>query len=233
MRVGVIGAGNLGMALAKNASKRAEVVAVKRKVVEMEGIEVTDRMEGVRDCDVILVALKPDVFRRELERIGRVAEERPVVSFAAGVKLDEMRRHIKNPFRAMTNIAISLVAYWPAETFQHISFLDTEFIECSNESELDVMTAYLGSSPSILAYLLHAFILSAIRDGVNYTKSLKVAVSSFKATAELYERLGLEGMLRKIATPAGTTIEGVIRVGEAQRALIEALSAASSKARVI
>lgn len=95
MRVGVIGAGNLGMALAKNASKKAEVVAVKRKVVEMEGIEVTDRIEEVGDCDVILVALKPDVFRRELERIGRVAEEKPVVSFAAGVKLDEMRRHIK------------------------------------------------------------------------------------------------------------------------------------------
>jgi len=233
MKVGVIGVGNLGMALAKKACKNAEVVAVKRKVVEVEGVEVTDRIEDVGDCDVILVALKPDVFRMELERIGRVAGEKPVVSFAAGVKLDEMRRHIKNPFRAMTNIAISLIAYWPAETFQHISFLDTEFIECSNEGELDVMTAYLGSSPSILAYLMHAFILSAIRDGVDYAKSLKVAVSAFKATAELYDRLGLEGVLKKIATPAGTTIEGVIRVSEAQRALIEALSATSSKARVI
>lgn len=236
MKVGIIGAGNLGMALAKNASRNAEVTAVKRNVVDVEGVKVVDRMEEVRDCDIIFVALKPGVFRKELEKIGGIAGNKPVVSFAAGVKLEEMEKCIKKPYRAMTNLAIehrSLIAYYPAETLQQISFLDAEFVECNSEKELDVMTAYIGSSPGILAYLLHAFILSAIRDGVDYEKAVRIAVSSFKSTAELYGRYGLEGMVRKIATPGGTTIEGIIRVEEVQSALIEALSSASSKAKVV
>ncbi len=68
---------------------------------------------------------------------------------------------------------------------------------------------------------------------MDYEKAVRIAVSSFKSTAELYGRYGLEGMVRKIATPGGTTIEGIIRVEEVQSALIEALSSASSKAKVV
>lgn len=239
MKLGIIGAGNLGMAIAKNAARKVEVVAVKRKVVDtknIDGIEITDDIEALEDCDILFVTLKPEVFRIELKKIGNLAKKIPVVSFAAGVKMEEMKKHIVNPYRAMTNLAIesrSLIAYYPPDAINHISFLDAEFIKCESERELEVMTSYIGSSPGILAYLLHAFYISAVKDGVEHKKATKIAISAFKSTAMLYERYGLENMVAKIATPGGTTVEGIVEVMEAQEIIVKALSAATSKAKVL
>jgi pyrroline-5-carboxylate reductase len=236
MKVAVIGAGNLGMALAKNAAKKVDVIAIKRHVEKktLERITFKSRIEDADGCDVYLVTLKPDVFRENLEKIGDVAGGRPVVSFAAGVKLKEMKKHIERPFRAITNLAIedrSLVACYPAETVKHLEFLDAEFLECDSEEELEVMISYIGSSPAILACLIHAFILSAIKDGVPYERAIKVAVSSFRNSSDLYLKYGLDEMLKRIATPGGTTIEGILKVTPAKILLIDALLASSSKAR--
>jgi pyrroline-5-carboxylate reductase len=236
MKVGVIGAGNLGMAIAKNASKNAEVIALKRKKVDTEGIRVVDRIDEIKDCEIFFVTLKPNVFRKNFEKIGAIAKDKPVISFAAGVGLDEMRKYIKNPYRAMTNLAIekhSLVAYYPPETIEYISFLDADFMECESESELENTTSYLGSSPAIVAYLIHAFVLAALKDGISYEKALKLALASFRSSTNLYEQLGLEEVVRRVATPGGTTIEGIIRILNAKNWLIEALNEASMKARKI
>ena len=235
MKVAVIGAGNLGSALAKNASKSVEVIALKRRPERIEGVKVVTRVDEVEDCDVFFICLKPNVFRENLRAIGNFVKDKPVVSFAAGVKLDEMMKHIKNAYRAMTNIAIeerSILAYYPPEAYDHLSFLDAEFIECKSERELDVMTAYIGSSPAIVAYLLHSFILSALRDGLDYERSLNMAVEIFKASADLYKKHGLEQIVKKIATPGGTTIEGIIEIFSGS-GLINALAKTAQKARRI
>ncbi len=231
MKLGILGAGNLGMALASNVREGVEVIAVKRKPVRAK-FRVSTEIDAISECDVIFVTLKPGVFREMVVKIGEIAEDRPVVSFAAGVKLDEMRRHIENPFRAMTNLAVPIVAYYPQKTAEFLP-LKAELMECSSEDELDAMTSYIGSSPGILAYLISAFVISALKDGIEYTKAVKLAVSAFKASAELYEKYGLEEMTRKIATPGGTTVEGIAEILDAQRILVGALSSAASKARVL
>jgi len=132
-------------------------------------IRVSAGIEDAGDCDVFIVTLKPDVFRKNMKVIGELVAQRPVVSFAAGVKLEEMKKYISKPYRAMTNIAIeqrSLVACYPPEAAEVLSFLDAEFMECRSEEELDVMTTFLGSSPAIVAYLIHAFVLSALKEGL-------------------------------------------------------------------
>lgn len=233
MKLGILGAGNLGMALASHVRKGVEVIAVKRETAKSDSnLRITTEMESLTECDVIFVTLKPDVFRKEMQRIGEIAGDAPVISFAAGVKLDEMKEHIANPFRAMTNLAVSIVAHYPRDAAKHIPLV-AELMECKSEKELDVMTSYIGSSPGILAYLINAFIVSAVREGVDYSKAVKLATSAFKASAQLYERYGLEEMVRRIATPGGTTVEGIVEILDAQRKLIDALSTAAIKARVL
>ncbi len=234
MRVGILGAGNLGTALIENARRRVEVLVVRRRAIGIEGVEISQRIEDLSSCDVVLVALKPNDFRENLQKLGEVADGIPVVSFAAGVKIAEMREHIAKPYRAMTNLAIAergVVACYPADAAEHLKFLDADFIICGSEDELDAMTAYIGSSPAVIAYLIHAMILAAIRDGISFEVAKKVAVRAFSDAARLFERYGLEGMVERIATPAGTTVEGMICVQPAAKALIDAMLAASSKAR--
>ncbi|WP_456371037.1 pyrroline-5-carboxylate reductase family protein [Geoglobus sp.] len=236
MKVAVIGAGNLGTAIVKNAVKNAEVIAVRRRTElfpDIEGVEVVSEIEAAKDANIFVVTLKPSVFRKNMELIGSVAKGKPLISFAAGVKLEEMLRHIDNPFRAMTNLAIEskgVVACYPPETAEHLRFLDADFIFCHDEGELEAMTSFLGSAPAILAKLINAFVLSAVHQGVSYENARKAAISAFEASSYLYESYGFEETVKRVATPGGTTAEGLRKVVDAERALMDALIAASRRA---
>ncbi len=236
MKVAVIGAGNLGTAIVRNAARNAEVVAVRRRAElfpEIEGVEVVSEIEAAGDANIFIVTLKPDVFRKNMELIGRVAKGKPLISFAAGVKLEEMLKHIDNPFRAMTNLAVEergVVACYPPETAEHLRFLDADFILCESERELEAMTSFLGSSPALIAKLIGAFVISAVHQGVGYENAVRAGVSAFEAAAYLYGRYGLEEVIRRVTTPAGTTAEGLRQVVDAEKSFMNALIAASRRA---
>lgn len=236
MKIAVLGAGNLGSAIIKNASKNAEVIAVRRRKELLEGMEnvtVVSEFEEAKDANYFIVTLKPDVFRKNLERIGYIAKGKPVISFVPGVKLDEMLKHIDNPFRAMTNIGIEdggVVACYPPETAEHLGFLEAEFILCRSEEELEAMTSFIGSAPAIIAKLINAFIISALREGISYENALKSSVSVFSTAGKLYEKYGLDELIRRIATPGGTTSEGLRNVVMAEKYLMDALISARRRA---
>ncbi|ADC66012.1 NADP oxidoreductase coenzyme F420-dependent [Ferroglobus placidus DSM 10642] len=229
MKVAIVGGGNLGRALAK-ACRGVDVVIVKRRYEKIENFEVKTSLDV--EADVYFIALKPKDFRSNMKKIGEVAGDKPVVSFAAGVKLEEMRKFIKNPYRAMTNIAVedgSLIAVYPEETKKFVSFLNSEVLVCESEDELELMTSLIGSSPAFICYYLHFFTLAAIKEGVRFDKAKYVASKSFEAAAKIYMKYGLEEAVRRIATPAGTTIEGILEVVD--NPLSEAIVKAAEKAR--
>lgn len=229
MRVAIVGGGNLGKALAR-ACRGVEVVIVKRRPEKIDGFQVKTDLNV--EADVYLVALKPRDFRENMEKIGEVAGEKPVVSFAAGVKLEEMRKNISNPYRAMTNIAVesgSLVAVYPEEAKEFVSFLGSEVIVCESEEELELMTSFIGSAPAFICYLLHQFTLAAVREGVKFDKAKYIAAKTFEAAAKVYMKHGLEEIVKKIATPGGTTVEGIINL--VRSPLIDSLLSACEKAR--
>ncbi|WP_290900057.1 pyrroline-5-carboxylate reductase dimerization domain-containing protein [Ferroglobus sp.] len=229
MRVAIIGGGNLGKALAK-ACRNAEVIIIKRKYEKIGDFEVRTDMDV--EADVYLVALKPKDFRSNMEKIGNVAKDKPVISFAAGVKLEEMGKYIEKPYRAMTNIAVedgSLIAVYPEEAKNFLNFIDSEIMVCESEEELELMTSLIGSSPAFICYYLHFFTLAAVKGGVKFDKAKYIASKSFEAAAKIYMKYGLEEAVRRIATPAGTTIEGILEIVD--NPLSEAIVKAAEKAR--
>ena len=235
MKIAVVGAGNLGMALIRNAMRNAEIIAVRRrkeKTQEMEGVEFVTDIEEAGEANIFLVALKPRVFRSHLDTIGDVAKSKPVISFVAGVRLEEILKHIENPFRAMTNLGIEekgAIACYPPETAEHLRFLEAEFIYCETENELDAMTSYLGSSPALISKLFHAFVISALHQGISYDNALKAGMHAFQSAAYLYSKYGLEETIRKIATPGGTTAEGLREISGIEKGFMESLIAASRR----
>jgi len=235
MKVAVIGVGNLGLALIRNAAKNVEIVAVRRRkdlIPKTENVTATSDIEDTKDCNVFIITLKPDVFRKNMKMIGEIVKGKPLISFAAGVRLEEMLKHIENPYRAMTNLAIEkrgLIACYPPEAAEHLRFLEADFIYCEDERELDAMTSFIGSSPALISKLIHGFIIAALHEGVSYQNATKAAVSAFEAASYLYSKYGLETIIERVATPGGTTTEGLLEIVDAERKFINSLIAASRK----
>ena len=126
MKVGIIGAGNMGGAIArglvnKNTLSASDIVVCDLGVDKLEalaqeckGIKVsTDNIDATRDTDVIVVAVKPWLVGVVLGGIASSIDysRQTVVSIAAGVTLDELQA-LTSPqasiFRMIPNTAISV-----------------------------------------------------------------------------------------------------------------------------
>ena len=91
------------------------------------------------------------------------------------------------------------------------------------------MTSLIGSSPAIICYYLHYFTLAAVKEGIKYNLAKYLAVKAFEAAAKIYMKYGLEGAVKRIATPGGTTIEGILEV--VGNSFINSIMKAAEKAR--
>jgi pyrroline-5-carboxylate reductase len=96
-RVAIVGAGNMGVALMKgmidsNAVPPANIiVSNKRKdksraLAEKYGVGVAEsNAQCAKDADVVLLAVKPQIFTRVLEEIREVVPNALLISVAAGI----------------------------------------------------------------------------------------------------------------------------------------------------
>ena len=103
-RFGVLGAGNMGMAIAEGAVRaglltRDQVLLFnrseeKRAANRARGYAVTDNYTQVyTDCETVLLAVKPQNFDEILPVLGKCGGEKPlVVSIAAGVTFAKIER---------------------------------------------------------------------------------------------------------------------------------------------
>ena len=104
--------------------------------------------------------------------------------------------------------------------------------------EENLFSAFIGISGSAIAYVyefIHALILGGIREGINYNKAEEIVLDTLKSAIELEKAtrrsaIDLETM---VCSARGTTIEGVkcLKDFGFERAVIEAVSAASNKSR--
>ncbi len=129
MRIGIIGAGNMGGAIARGLINSKKVVAEDLVVCDLgikqlenlsnecSGINVsTDNISAVNDTDVVILAVKPWLVEPVLKGIApHIAYSRQaLVSIAAGVTIEQLScwvaEYSQNPiiFRAIPNTAISI-----------------------------------------------------------------------------------------------------------------------------
>ena len=138
MDVAIVGGGNLGCALAKALAKRYKVVVTRRNVerirfLEDVGCEVcSDNVRAVDDSDVVFVAVKPkDVFN-VLSELKDNLNGKILVSFVAGVKIDEIKEIVGcKVVRAMTSIS--------AEVGSSVTAYYTKDLSPEEEFELELM----------------------------------------------------------------------------------------------
>ena len=221
MNVAVIGYGNLGRAIAKSLSKKHKIIATKRtlNVRSTKKIEVTnDNVYAVKNSDVVILTVKPKDATDVLNEIKDHVDNKTVISFIAFLKLNEIKSKLKNAkiVRAMGNVGAefgkSFTAYYTEDDFtvEDLLSLTGKVYKAKSEEEIDLMTIFSGSAPAFVAKLIDAFIFAGLKCGLSEKLSKEVTIEIFNSTSELLKRESVESLIKRITTPGGTTIEGLV-----------------------
>lgn len=258
--LGFIGAGNMAGALikgllhslAKPERIMASDVAPERlaHLADLHGITTTsDNHALVRACDVIVLAVKPQVIDKVLAQVARDIEARHlIVSVAAGVpgaaiegKLPPGTRLV----RAMPNTAaIVLEGATAIAAGTHATERDIEVAQAMfeavgrvvvlDETLLDAVTGLSGSGPAYVMVIIEALADGGVKVGLHRDTALMLAAQTVYGSAKLLLETGEHpGRLKdQVTSPGGTAIAGLhtLEAGGLRRTLIDAVEAATKRA---
>lgn len=259
-KLGFIGGGNMGGALTKGvlkagllepssiligdiSEKRLDFLAREYQVQTTES-----NTEVVKNCDVIILAVKPQVMAAVLEGIKDVVEDRQLlISIMAGVKLATISSVLSKEvpmIRVMPNTpalvleGASAIACGAKATEEHkelaLSIFSAvgEVVEVE-EKLLDAVTGLSGSGPAYILLVIEALTDGGVMAGLPRPVASKLAIQTTLGAAKLMAETGLHSAALKdqITSPGGTTIYGleVLESGGARGLLMQAVQTATKR----
>lgn len=259
--LGFIGGGNMAEALVKGLL-HAEVMPPANIVVsdvktdrlahftEEHGVRTTQDNHGlVRQCDVIVLAVKPQVIDKVLALIGAdVASGKLVISVAAGVPVAAIEARLPDGahvVRTMPNTPATVQAGATAiAPGSHATEADLELarelfsavgrVVTLDESLLDAVTGLSGSGPAYVMLMIEALADGGVKVGLHRDTALLLAAQTVYGSAKLLLETGEHpGRLKDMVTsPGGTAIAGLhtLESGGLRRTLIDAVEVATNRA---
>ena len=235
MKYGFIGCGNMGSALAKALSKQTTDILLSSKsgtsaaaLAESLGCNWTDsNLRVAGECDVILLAVKPQVMEAVLGPLVEVLNERrPIlISMAAGISLSKIGPIVGAEIpviRIMPNTPVAIGK--GLITYCCNKFVDTSRVAAIlkdfsgagtfdrvDESKMDAATAAAGCSPAYTFMFIEAIADGAVACGLPREQALLYAATAVAGAAELMLQSGKHpGELKDaVCSPGGSTIAGV------------------------
>ena len=256
--IGFIGGGNMGEAIIKGL--------LQSKLYKSEDIMVSDirkerlkylksayqikafdnNPEMVKECQVIILAVKPQNAKNVLEEIKDVVSpEQLLISIMAGISTSFVEDFFSKSIpviRVMPNTpalvlagmsAISLGIFAneghsqiAAQIFKAIG--ETVIVP---ETLMDAVTGLSGSGPGYVAVIIEALADGGVKMGLPRDLALKLAIQTLLGTAKLLKETNLHPAQLKdmVTSPGGTTIAGLhmMELGGIRGILIGAIEAAT------
>ncbi len=235
---GFIGAGNMGGALARAASKAlqpdcitlADQMAEKAAALAAElGCNSADTATVAQNSTYIFLGVKPQVMEIMLSQITPVLAARKdrfvLVSMAAGVSIGDIRRMLNKDYpviRIMPNIPVSVgggvILYDATEdvTPEEISFFCEHMryaglLDRLPEKLIDAGSALSGCGPAFVSLFIEALADGAVACGLPRNQAVAYAAQTLAGTAKMILETGMHpGQLKDaVCSPGGTTIAGV------------------------
>lgn len=262
MRIGFLGAGNMAEALMKGiiaagVAKAEDVICsdviperldyISRSI----GVATTgDNIEVANSSDVIILAVKPNLVGPVLNELKpHLSGEHLIVSIAAGVTLDYMEQHVGREVRVvrvMPNapcmVGASASGYAMGrsarkedkQTVQRI--LESVGVAFNMEEKLlDAVTGLSGSGPAYIYIVIEAMADGGVMAGLPRDVALALAAQTVYGSAKmaLETRKHPGEMKDMVASPAGTTIQGIRVLEEAgvRAAFMNAVDAAAKRSK--
>ena len=260
-RLGFLGAGNMAAALIKgllhgNVLPAERITASDAKAERLaflhttHGIRTTpDNHALVRDCDVVVLAVKPQVIDKVLTEIGgEVRGDQLIVSVAAGVPIEALEGRLppgSRVIRAMPNTPATVQAGATAIAggvhareddlrIAHALFQAVGRVVVLDETLLDAVTGLSGSGPAYVMLIIEALADGGVKVGLHRDTALLLAAQTVFGSAKLLLETGEHpGRLKDMVTsPGGTAIAGLhtLESGALRKTLIDAVEVASRRA---
>lgn len=239
IHIAFVGAGNMATSLvgglvarglpARSLSASDPSVEALRKLEQAFGIRVaSDNIDAVRDADVIVLAVKPQVMKPVAQGLAPALSGRKalVISIAAGISLDSLQNWLGRQVpivRCMPNTpalvglgatalyANSLVTNEQKQLASDILGAVGISLWLQHEQELDAVTALSGSGPAYYFLLMEAMMASGIRMGLTAAtaKQLTLQTALGAATMAMNSEDNPAELRRKVTSPKGTTEQAI------------------------
>ena len=238
VKVGFIGAGNMGFAMIKGIINSKHINAKNVYVFDLDKeklhviknemkINVANSTEDiVENCDLIILAVKPNLVKSLLTDLkSKFDTNKILISVAVGIPIktyEDIIGEDKKIIRTMPNLP-AVVGEGMTLACCNSKVGEGEFeavckmFECMGEVEiieerlLTEVTALTGSSPAYMFMILEAMADAAVLSGINRKLAYKLAAQAMLGSAKLFKESGLHpGELKdRVCSPSGSTIEAV------------------------
>ena len=256
MKIGCIGAGNMGFAILKGLVRSGikpddikvydPAPAAKERVENAGMIFADSEAEASAQADVILLAVKPIHLESAATAMGDVGDA-VVLSIAAGQKAELVASYCntRKVVRAMPNMPALIGKGITAFTCLDVSEDEKEMVKTVlssigdaveiKEDAMDAFTAAGGSAPAFVFEFIEGLAEGAILEGMDESMALEVAAKTVEGAAALLLVDGRKPgeLTDAVCSPGGTTIEGikVLREADLKGLAKAAVSAAAKRSR--
>lgn len=236
MKIAIIGCGHMGGGIAQrlHTSNLIQLYdhnspKVRELASHTESIPCHSVEEAIRDVEVILLAVKPQDFKEIAPSLKKsLTQEQLMMSLLAGVSLKTIQDQISTPIvRMMPNLAVlcgeGIVGLTAPSGLDEGLKKQAEQLSSAlgsfywlPEEKLDALTSLTGSGPAFICVWIEAMTEAAIAMGFRADEGTHLALEVLKGTLALLEEPGntLESLKYSIASPAGTTIAGLLKMEE-------------------
>ena len=260
-KLGLIGYGNMGSAIASSilsadALKPEEILVYEispRAIQKAKaaGLELAENMHHLcMECDMLLLAVKPDKVSKVLHSAGSAMEGKSLMSIAAGVSSQKLKEFSGSYYLRVLRIMPNTPALVGAGCMVLCS--DTDFtpeergeaerlmsavgtVEWIEERHLDAVTGLSGSGPAYVAMFIEALADGGVKMGLSRPQALHLAAQTVMGTAKLLQDRDMHpGALKDmVCSPGGTAIEGVDALEQSgfRHAAINAVVQATEKSK--
>lgn len=222
-----------------------------RALCDTYAIRTTDdNVEAVRDADVVVLAVKPQILRNVLNEIAPAIKPGAlVVSVAAGVPMRVIERALGDEVRvcrAMPNtpavVGEGATAFAVGHGFtpQQVAqvralFSAVGMVTQLDESLLDAVTGLSGSGPAYVFMIIEALADAGVKVGLPRRESQRLAAHTVLGSARMLLETGEHpGVLKdQVTSPGGTAIAGLhtLEEGGLRTTLINAVVSATQRSR--
>lgn len=236
----VLGAGNMGLAITdgiinSGVLSPSDITLVRRNTDKLssykeKGCNISsDVVAAAGEADAVMLAVKPQMMNELFENIAPVCEGKLVISIAAGIKIETIRKALPNTFvvRTMPNTPLT-VGEGVTEICRACDVSDEDFLFAKSlfegagvtfdcrEEEINALTALTSSAVAYYAAVEEAMVNWAMENGLEgYDRQAlcdlvsKTAIGSSKLLFE--KKTEPKALIKAVASPKGTT-EQALRV---------------------
>jgi pyrroline-5-carboxylate reductase len=260
-KLAVLGTGKLGGILlraylkqglfsAGNVTATVKHVEKASKLAKDLGINVsTENREAVRNADIVLLGVKPQVIGEVLQEIApELKAHALVISVAASVPTAYIEARLGNTVavvRVMPNTCSTVncgmagICRGATATAEHVEVARTMFDAVGrtvvvDEKNMDAVTGLSASGPAFAYIILESLAEAGVKVGLARDVATLLAAQTMKGAASVVLETGDHPALLKdaVTTPAGCTIDGILELeeGKLRVTLIKAVVKATQRA---